>query len=243
MVGCSLTGVEIVAAATWVASAFFSKPSFISSIATWKFVPPNPKADTLARRTLSVFHGSALVMTRKGLVAQSTVGFGVTKLADGGNTLLYKASDVLIKEAMPAAALAWPIWLFTLPSPIVPGLACGPKISYKAFNSTASPTRVLVPCASTRPTSPGVYSTCSKAFSTAIFCPLGLGAVMPFPFPSEDAPTARMTAYTRSPSFTASDKRFKITVPAPSAMTKPSALASNGQEPFSDSAPILQNLI
>ena len=66
---------------------------------------------------------------------------------------------------------------------------------------------------------------------------------MPLPLPSDDAPTARITAYTRSPSLTASLKRFKMTIPAPSAMTKPSALASNGQEPFSDNAPILQNLM
>ena len=234
---------EILAAQTLCSCVFLTSSSFISSIATWKLVPPKPKADTLARRILSLFHGSALVITRKGLVAQSTVGFGVSKLTEGGNTLLYKAKDVLIKEAIPAAALAWPIWLLTLPKPIVPGLAYGAKMSYKALSSTASPTRVPVPCASTRPMSPGVYSTCSKAFSTAIFCPLGLGAVMPLPFPSEEAPTARMTAYTLSPSFTASERRFKITVPAPSAITKPSALASKGQEPFSDKAPILQNLM
>ena len=97
---------EIFSAQTLFSSSFLSRPSFISSKATWKFVPPKPKADTLARRTLSVFHGSALVMTRKGLVAQSTVGFGVSKFTEGGNTLLYKAIDVLIKEAIPAAALA-----------------------------------------------------------------------------------------------------------------------------------------
>ena len=51
---------------------------------------------------------------------------------------------------------------------------------------------------------------------------------MPLPFPSEEAPTARMTAYTRSPSLTASLKRFKMTMPAPSAMTKPLARASKG---------------
>ena len=126
MVCCSCTagvGLEILAAQTLFSSVFFSRPSFISSSATWKFVPPKPKADTLARRTLPVFHGSSLVITRKGLVAQSTVGFGVSKLTEGGNTLLYKAKEVLIKEAMPAAALAWPIWLFTLPRPMVPGLA------------------------------------------------------------------------------------------------------------------------
>ncbi len=92
-------------------------------MATWKLVPPKPNAETLARRTLSVFQSSSLVITRNGQVAQSTVGFGVSKLTDGGNTLLYKASEVLIKEAIPAAALAWPIWLFTLPKPMVPGLA------------------------------------------------------------------------------------------------------------------------
>ncbi len=171
-----------------------SKVSFISSIATWKFVPPNPKADTLARRIFPSGQASALVMTRNGHLAQSTMGLGVSKFTEGGNTLWYKASVVLINAAIPAAALAWPIWLLTLPKPMLPGLAYGPNSSVRASNSTASPTRVPVPCASTRPISTGVYSTCSKAFSTAIFCPLGLGAVIPLPFPSEDAPTARITA-------------------------------------------------
>ena len=212
----------------WEDCILVSRVSFISSIATWKLVPPNPKAETLARRILPSGHASALVITRNGHFVQSTIGLGVSKFTEGGKTLLYKANEVLIRAAIPAAALACPIWLFTLPKPMVPGLAYGPNNSVNASNSTASPTRVPVPCASTKLTSAGVYSTCSKAFSTAIFCPLGLGAVIPFPFPSEEAPTARITAYTRSPSFTASDNRFKITIPAPSAMTNPLARASNG---------------
>ena len=148
--------VGLTAEAQTLGSSCLSSASFISSIATWKFVPPKPKADTFARRTLLLAQSSVLVITRKGQVAQSTMGLGVSKLMEGGNTLLYKAKDVLIKEAIPAAALAWPIWLFTLPNPMLPGLAYGAKISFKAFSSVASPTRVPVPCASKRPTSPGV---------------------------------------------------------------------------------------
>ena len=91
-----------------------------SSAAKWKFVPPKPKDDTFALLILSVFQGRACVITLNGVDAQSTIGFGVSKLIEGGSTLLCKASITFITEAMPAAAFAWPIWDLIDPKPIEP---------------------------------------------------------------------------------------------------------------------------
>ena len=51
----------------------------------------------------------------------------------------------------------------------------------------------------------------------------------------------RITAYTRSPSRTASARRLSTTTPQPSPITKPFADSSNGQERSADNAPILEN--
>ena len=103
------------------AAAFFTlSEGLYSSAAKWKFVPPNPKDDTFALLILSLFHSRASVITLNGVDTQSTIGLGVTKLIEGGNTLLCKASIVFITEAIPAAALACPICDLTEPNPIEP---------------------------------------------------------------------------------------------------------------------------
>ena len=61
-------------------------------------------------------------------------------------------------------------------------------------SSTTSPTLVDVPCPSTLSPGSGATPTRSQARSTASFWPIGLGAVMPLPLPSELAPMPRMTA-------------------------------------------------
>ena len=75
----------------------------------------------------------------------------------------------------------------------------------------------------------------------ACFCPSGFGAVILFPLPSEDEPIAGMTAYILFSSLIASSNLFKTINPAPSPITKPSALSSKGQEPFAERALILLN--
>ena len=52
----------------------------------WKFVPPNPNAETPALRgcSLGTGHSLACVGTKKGMLGQSTVGLGVSKPAEGG---------------------------------------------------------------------------------------------------------------------------------------------------------------
>ena len=52
----------------------------------WKLVPPNPKAETQARRGCDSGsgHSNGEVGTKNGMFAQSTVGFGVSNPAEGG---------------------------------------------------------------------------------------------------------------------------------------------------------------
>ena len=56
------------------------------SKAMWKLVPPNPNAETPARRGCDSGsgHSSGDVGTKKGMFSQSTVGFGVSNPAEGG---------------------------------------------------------------------------------------------------------------------------------------------------------------
>ncbi len=83
----------------------------------------------------------------------------------------------------------------TEPRAIDPGAApWAAKISSRAPSSVASPTRVDVPWASSMPIELGSAPAFSHARRTASFCPIGLGAVMPLPLPSEDPPMPRMTA-------------------------------------------------
>ena len=83
--------------------------------------------------------------------------------------------------------------LFTDPSAMAPRPA--PRNdSARLSTSTTSPTFVLVPCASTSRAVAGSSPASSHARFTASFWPAGLGAVIPFPFPSLEAPTPRITA-------------------------------------------------
>ena len=105
----------------------------------------------------------------------------------------------------------------------------------------ASPTLVEVPCASMAEAEAGFRAALSHARSTASRCPTGFGAVMPLPLPSLEPPRPRRTAYTRSPSRSASSRRLSTNNAAPSPITNPSAPASKGLVPVAESAPILQN--
>ena len=74
-------------------------------------------------RILSDCQGLVWVLTLKGLLDQSTIGLGVSKLIEGGKTLFFKANITFIKEAIPAADFVCPIWLLTEPRAILPALA------------------------------------------------------------------------------------------------------------------------
>ena len=130
----------------------------------------------------------------------------------------------------------------TDPSAIEPGVAPAlPKTSPRLASSLASPTRVEVPCASMAEAAAGFRPAFVQARSTARRWPTGLGAVIPLPLPSLEPPRPRSTAYTRSPSRSASSSRLRTNRAAPSPITKPSAPASNGRVPVAERAPILQN--
>src|SRR5581483_6832619 len=59
--------------------------------------------------------GTACVLTKKGLLAKSILGFGSVKCKLGGNTLCLRARIVFIKPAIPAAASKCPMFVFTEP--------------------------------------------------------------------------------------------------------------------------------
>jgi hypothetical protein len=69
-----------------------------------------------------------------------------------------------------------------------------PNTFERLSTSTTSPTFVLVPCASTSPAVVGSSPAFFQARSTASSWPMGLGAVMPLPLPSDEPPTPRTTA-------------------------------------------------
>ena len=174
------------------------RPGTCSSRTTWKLVPPKPKADTPPRRIPSgpvSLHGRRVVLTLAGVRSQSTFSLGVTKLSEGARTFSWRERTILNMPAVPAEALRWPMFDFTEPRAMLPGLApAAPKILSMLSSSVASPTRVDVPWASMAVTVAGSSPARSQARATASCWPTGLGAVIPLPLPSEEPPTLRMVA-------------------------------------------------
>ena len=159
-------------------------------------MPPNPNALTPARRTppSGVAQSRSRVFTAHGAVSQSTFSLGLTKFSEGAWTFSCSERTILYSPAVPAAALRWPMFDLTDPRAIVPGATpAAPKILARLSSSAASPTLVDVPCASIAPTVAGSTPERSQARETASCWPIGLGAVMPLPLPSEEPPMLRMT--------------------------------------------------
>ena len=82
----------------------------------------------------------------------------------------------------------------TEPRAIEPGRMPSPNTAERLSTSTTSPTRVEVPCPSTRVAVRGESPAFFQARSIARRCPTGLGAVMPLPLPSLAPPIPRRTA-------------------------------------------------
>ena len=82
---------------------------------------------------------------------------------------------------------------FTEPSAMLAASAPA-KTAFSASSSATSPTRVDVPCASTRVAVVGSQPAFAQARATASRWPTGLGAVMPLPLPSDEPPSPRSTA-------------------------------------------------
>ena len=159
-------------------------------------MPPNPNALTPARRTphAGSSQSRADVATANGMFPKSMFGLGLSNPRLGGMKRWRRASAAFRMPAAPAAALRWPMFDLTEPSAIDPGFTpCAANTSESACTSTTSPTRVEVPCPSTREHVEGESRALSHARWTASFCPAEFGAVMPFPFPSLDPPTPRIT--------------------------------------------------
>ena len=123
-------------------------PGTCSSMTMWKLVPPKPNALTPATRVRpgATSQSRSSVLTANGDAAQSTLGFGRSKLRLGGSTLSCSARAVLRMPAAPAALLRWPMLDLTDPSATDPGRNCAPaNASTRLPTSTTSPTRVDVP--------------------------------------------------------------------------------------------------
>ena len=133
--------------------------SEVSSMATCRFTPPNPKALTPARRGVCADlrnHGRVSEFTYRGESSRCRALLGFVTLMVPGSILWCRARAVLINPAIPAEALVWPICDFTLPRAMWcrRGLFL-PKTPFIDSASEGSPAPVPVPCASMRPTVEG----------------------------------------------------------------------------------------
>ena len=118
-------------------------------------------------------------------------------------------------------------------------------IEFRVSSSAWSPIVVEVPCASINPTSSGAISGLmfSKQRLMLRTWPAGFGAAIALPRPSELAPMEEIIPKILLLSFMASFILFSTNTTEPSPRIKPSALSSNGYEPFSDKVPIFANPI
>ena len=111
-----------------------------------------PKALTAAYRgEPSAWAGQASGSrgTVKGPFCQSNSLFNSLHVEPGGITPCSIASTTLTRLAMPAVSSVWPMLAFTLPIGIRrPAETCGLRNRESAESSVASPTCVLVACAS-----------------------------------------------------------------------------------------------
>jgi hypothetical protein len=111
-------------------------------------VPPNPNALTPASRGAPENHapenhGRAAELTRN----RPSAGSGSANPAWGGTVRCRSTSTALIRPAMPAADIAWPMLALTEDSSVD---APAPNTSRSADSSTASPAGVAVPWHSTK---------------------------------------------------------------------------------------------
>ncbi len=200
-------------------------------------MPPKPKALTPATlRSGAPPQSSDSARVRKRVSASRS--WGSSQCSVGGSTPWCSARAVLISAAAPAAGMVWPIIDFTEPStplpeppgrPPAPAAPAGPKNWANVSSSAASPTGVAVPWASISPTVAGSRPDADQARSSASSWPATLGFITLDARPSLATPVPRMTAYTRSPSRSASARRFSTTMPVPSPISRPSADRSKGR--------------
>ena len=120
-------------------------------------------------------------------------GFGGSACSVGGRHFSWTAHTAFSIPAAPAPALRWPTLLLAEPRAIEPFAAVLNTVE-RLSTSTTSPTLVLVPWASTRPQVAGSRPAFSHARATASRWPIGFGAVMPLPLPSDEPPIPRTTA-------------------------------------------------
>ena len=194
-------------------------------------------------RTIPVHH-TVCCPEVEGLSSRSSLGLGRSILIVGGSTLWCRASTALSSPAAPAAALVWPIWIFTDPSahhwrsarPLASNTC-----SQRRRTPAASPALVPVPCASTSSTVSGAVARPRRRRARGLGLPLGDRRV--------DAlrPPVRRRARRRGSRRRCGPRRARrrrgrlsanIAMPSPSIV--PSAASENGrQSPVCDSAGVL----
>ena len=205
-------------------------------------LPEKPNALSAARRTDPGPRGSharSAVLTTKGEASNSQAGLGVAKFSEGGICRCASARRTLTSPTAPAALIVWPTAVFTEPraqKPRSPVLRRKARVS--PSTSMGSPSRVPVPCASTKPMVAG--STPNRSYTDARSAAWegALGAVMPLVRPSWLASDPSITPQTWSPSARARASGFITTDATASPGTKPSAAASKArQTPDGESMP------
>ena len=123
-----------------------------SSRITQALVPPTPKAFTraLSGVPFTRSHSLSCVLTKKGLLGKSILGFGSLKWRLAGNLRCFRQRAVLIRLAAPEAMSVCPMLLFTEPmAQYCFKSVCCRKVSDSEATSMGSPMGVAVPCAST----------------------------------------------------------------------------------------------
>ena len=116
----------------------------------WQLMPPNPMADTPARRLSDLLQISPCKMGYRQRALVSKTGWGSLHPAMGGRTRRLTAITVLINPPIPEAALVWPIIDFkeVIPQVRFNAPALLSMTMETPSNSTWSPTVVPVPCPS-----------------------------------------------------------------------------------------------
>ncbi len=203
-----------------------------SSSTTWALVPPTPSALTPARRgtPAGTCHGRSSVTSVNRPSETGSSGLGSVRCGVGTSVRLRSMRTVLMSPAIPAQLSRCPMFGFTEPTAHGPPRP-SPSARASAVNSTGSPSRVPVPCASTYETvSAGTFARRS-AWRTTSTCPSTPGALKPtLAAPSLLTAEPRITACTVSPSASARSRRLSRTAATPLPPTVPSARASKARQ-------------
>lgn len=136
---CTAAATMATRAGAGVSPSAGSEGSWVSTMRC-ALLPPNPNADTAARRTALAGQGSGAVGTRKPCLDSAAVGRSTCGV--GGSSPSRIASHTLISPATPAAVIRWPT--LALSEPSGRSRPASPNTSRSDSSSVASPIWVPV---------------------------------------------------------------------------------------------------